>query len=103
MQTLVLSFRFVTSALQQSNVRLTWDEADPKRIQTTMRNFSKDDLLDMDFEAYLASSSDEQDPESATKLNMKDRTGREEGSAGAEESEDCRIAKYRVQRCLLIL
>lgn len=55
---------FITTALQQSTVRLTWDETDPKRIQTTMKNFSKDDLLEMDFKAYLASSASEEDRKS---------------------------------------
>ena len=49
-----------------------------------MRNFSKDDLLDIDFKAYLASSSDE---DSA-------RASEESG----DEEEDKKIAKYKVKR-----
>ncbi|XP_028393448.1 ESF1 homolog [Dendronephthya gigantea] len=74
---------FITTALQQSSVRLTWDETDPHRVQTTMRNFSKDDILDMDFKAYLASSSDEES----------DREIEETGDK--RETEDDKIAKYK--------
>lgn len=70
--------------MQQSTVRLTWDETDPRRVQTTMRNFSKDDILDMDFKAYLASSSgDESDSEN-------------EETEDKKETHDDRIAKYKV-------
>ena len=34
---LVFVSSFTSSALQQSKVHLTWDETDPKRLQTTMR------------------------------------------------------------------
>lgn len=49
-----------------------------------MRNFSKDDLLDIDFKAYLASSSD-------------DDSARASEESGDEE-EDKKIAKYKVKR-----
>ncbi|KAL2917909.1 pre-rRNA-processing protein esf1 [Polyrhizophydium stewartii] len=52
---------FVTQALQHSNVKLTWDEEDPERVRVTRRKFTKDDIKEMDFKAYLASSSDEED------------------------------------------
>ena len=51
---------FFTSALQQTKVNLTWDETDPSRLRTTMKKFDEDDLLNMDFGNYLASSSDEE-------------------------------------------
>ena len=46
-------------------VNLTWDETDQDRIKVTMRNPSEgkkkktDDVNEEDFQAYLASSSDE--------------------------------------------
>ncbi|KAJ1339964.1 hypothetical protein BSLG_005399 [Batrachochytrium salamandrivorans] len=52
---------FVTQALQHSNVKLTWDTEDTERIRVTRRKFTKDDLKDMDFKAYIASSSDDED------------------------------------------
>ena len=76
-------FRFITTALQQSTVRLTWDETDPRRVQTTMRNFSKDDILDMDFKAYLASSGD-------------DESDREIEEPENKQSQESKIAKYKV-------
>jgi hypothetical protein len=50
---------FVTNALQHSNVKLTWDDEDTERIKVTRRKFSKQDLKEMDFTAYLASDSEE--------------------------------------------
>ncbi|KAJ3167709.1 pre-rRNA-processing protein esf1 [Geranomyces variabilis] len=52
---------FVTNALQHSKVKLTWDDDDDDRVRVTKRHFTKDDLAEMDFKAYLASSSDESD------------------------------------------
>ena len=51
---------FITHALQHSNVKLTWDEQDPEWSKTTKKKFSKQDLKDMDFKAYLASDSDDE-------------------------------------------
>lgn len=44
-------------------VELTWDETDHDRITTLSKNFNKDELLNMDFQAYLASSSEDDDDE----------------------------------------
>ncbi|XP_056022356.1 ESF1 homolog isoform X1 [Ostrea edulis] len=60
---------FVSTALAQSKVNLTWDETDQDRIKVTMRNPSEgkkkktDDVNEEDFQAYLASSSDEEEGE----------------------------------------
>ena len=83
-----LFFRFITTALQQSTVRLTWDETDPRRVQTTMRNFSKDDILDMDFKAYLASSGN-------------DESDREIEESENKQSQESKIAKYKVIKSVL--
>ncbi|KAF7723565.1 pre-rRNA-processing protein esf1 [Apophysomyces ossiformis] len=65
---------FVTEALQHSKVKLTWDQDDPDRIQLTRREFTEDDLKDLDFDAYLASSSeDESEDESVDALREKYR------------------------------
>jgi len=54
-----------TKALQHSKVELTWDADDPRRREMTRKNFSKEELIEMDFKAYLAeSSSEESDSES---------------------------------------
>ena len=44
-------------------VELTWDETDHDRVTAFSRNFNKDELLDMDFKTYLASSSEEEEEE----------------------------------------
>lgn len=44
-------------------VTLTWDETDHDRVSALNRKFNKDELLDMDFKAYLASSSEEEEEE----------------------------------------
>jgi hypothetical protein len=59
---------FTTTALQHSNVKLTWDAEDPERIKTTKKKFTKDDIKEMDFKAFIASDSEsEADPELAEK------------------------------------
>ncbi|TPX38335.1 hypothetical protein SmJEL517_g00324 [Synchytrium microbalum] len=55
---------FTTSALQNSKVKLTWDEDDPDRSRVTRKKFSKQDLMEMDFKTYIASeSSDGEGPD----------------------------------------
>lgn len=42
-------------------VDVTWDETDHERVMSLSRTFKKEELLDMDFQAYLASSSEEEE------------------------------------------
>lgn len=44
-------------------MQLTWDETDHERVTALNRKFNKNELLDMDFNAYLASSSEEEEGE----------------------------------------
>lgn len=44
-------------------MEITWDETDHERITTLNRKFKKEELLDMDFQAYLASSSEDEEIE----------------------------------------
>ena len=80
--------RFSTTALHQTNVKLTWDETDPGRQRATMRKFKKEDLLEMDFNAYLASSSDEEEPQEGDENTNDDHD--------YSEDEDKKINKYKV-------
>lgn len=64
--------KFHNTALQQSTVRLTWDEEDPQRIQTTMKKFDEAEIENMDFKDYLASSSEEECDENAEGDGYKD-------------------------------
>ncbi|GJJ13892.1 hypothetical protein Clacol_008149 [Clathrus columnatus] len=51
---------FVTDALRHSKVKLTWDVDDPERIKLTRRTFSKKELEEADFKAFLASASSDE-------------------------------------------
>uniref|UniRef100_A0A8I3PMQ7 ESF1 nucleolar pre-rRNA processing protein homolog n=2 Tax=Canis lupus familiaris TaxID=9615 RepID=A0A8I3PMQ7_CANLF len=52
---------FTSAAMGTSTVEITWDETDHERITTLNRKFKKEELLDMDFQAYLASSSEDEE------------------------------------------
>ncbi|CAG8569444.1 36143_t:CDS:10, partial [Racocetra persica] len=60
---------FVTGVLQHSDVKLTWDEDDPDRVRIVRRNFSRKDIDEMDFKAYLASPSEGSDEDAETPLH----------------------------------
>ncbi|XP_070578083.1 ESF1 homolog [Ptychodera flava] len=81
---------FMTSALQQTKVNLTWDETDKDRLAVTTKKFSKDEVMELDFQAYLASSSDEESEQ---------KKGLPEVASGSDENDDGNdedtIAKYR--------
>jgi len=78
---------FSTTALHQTNVKLTWDETDPGRQRAMMRKFKKEDLLEMDFNAYLASSSDEEEPQEREEIANEEHD--------SSEDEDTKIDKYK--------
>ncbi|KAK9235824.1 hypothetical protein V1525DRAFT_408801 [Lipomyces kononenkoae] len=52
---------FVTDALQHSKVKLTWDQTPNERLQFARRAFSRREIEELDFKAYLASSDSEVD------------------------------------------
>ncbi|XP_053192356.1 ESF1 homolog [Scomber japonicus] len=54
---------FTSTSSSTSKVQLTWDETDHERVTALNRKFNKNELLDMDFNAYLASSSEEEEEE----------------------------------------
>ena len=54
---------FSTDALQHSNVKLTWDETPADRVEIAKRAFSQKEIDDMDFKAYLASDSEDDEEE----------------------------------------
>ncbi|CEP60663.1 pre-rRNA-processing protein ESF1 LALA0_S01e16094g [Lachancea lanzarotensis] len=63
--------QFSTDALQHSKVKLTWDETPADRVSMAKRAFSQKELDEMDFKAYLASDSEESEPEDTG--NLKDK------------------------------
>ncbi|XP_076971259.1 ESF1 homolog [Tamandua tetradactyla] len=87
---------FTSAAMGTSTVEITWDETDHERITTFNRKFKKEELLDMDFQAYLASTSeDEEEREEALQgddgVNIED-----DGKAKkSQKDEEEQIAKYR--------
>eukprot|EP00210_Caulerpa_lentillifera_P005824 g5570.t1 len=58
--------QFECDVLQKTNVQLTWDQDDEKRMKVVRRRFTEDELQDQDFKAYLGSESEE-DEEIQTK------------------------------------
>ncbi|XP_076380947.1 ESF1 homolog isoform X2 [Megalopta genalis] len=61
--------QFTTTALQQVNVQLTWDETNPERLEIAQRlNSGKlDDIKDRDLHAYLATDSSNDEAEDVEK------------------------------------
>nr|XP_046232382.1 ESF1 homolog [Scatophagus argus]XP_046232392.1 ESF1 homolog [Scatophagus argus] len=77
---------FTSSATTTSKVTLTWDETDHERVSALNRKFNKDELLDMDFNAYLASSSEEEDEEEGLGFG-EEEDGDDDGGSGDRTEE----------------
>nr|XP_060642028.1 ESF1 homolog [Anolis sagrei ordinatus] len=88
---------FTSAAVATSKVDITWDETDHERVTSLNRTFKKDELLDMDFQAYLASSSEEDDEEEEEGEHQQDvgvaQTTEKHKSRPKDDEEQ--IAKYR--------
>ncbi|XP_007525851.2 ESF1 homolog [Erinaceus europaeus] len=87
---------FTSAAMGTSTVEITWDETDHERITTLNRKFKKEELLDMDFQAYLASSSEDEE-ELEVNLQGDDDVSMEEDGITKKvmKDDDEQIAKYR--------
>ncbi|XP_018409771.1 PREDICTED: ESF1 homolog [Nanorana parkeri] len=82
---------FTSAANATSKVELTWDETDQERVMSLNRPFKKNEILDMDFQAYLASSSEDEEEElSADNEENEDVTSKK----GPKDDEE-QIARYR--------
>uniref|UniRef100_A0A8C8ERZ3 NUC153 domain-containing protein n=1 Tax=Oncorhynchus tshawytscha TaxID=74940 RepID=A0A8C8ERZ3_ONCTS len=97
---------FTSTAAATSKVELTWDETDHERVTAMNRKFNKDELLQMDFNAYLASSSDDDDDEDGVEMEKEEELPEvkqpEEASKEVEkkvrkgkQSSGKQIEKYR--------
>uniref|UniRef100_A0A671VQ75 ESF1, nucleolar pre-rRNA processing protein, homolog (S. cerevisiae) n=1 Tax=Sparus aurata TaxID=8175 RepID=A0A671VQ75_SPAAU len=84
---------FTSSATTTSKVQLTWDETDHERVTALNRNFNKNELLHMDFNAYLASSSEEEDDEEGG-FEFGEEENDDDGKQKKKKSEE-QILKYR--------
>lgn len=87
---------FTSAAMGTSTVEITWDETDHERITTLNRKFKKEELLDMDFQAYLASSSEDEE-EIEKDLQDGDVVSVEEDgkTKKSQKDDEEQIAKYR--------
>ncbi|XP_043912127.1 ESF1 homolog [Protopterus annectens] len=87
--------KLFTSAVASgtSKVELTWDETDYDRVTSLEKTFKKDELLDLDFQAYLASSSEGDEEEETT---QQDETAEEsEKKMKSHKGGEDQISKYR--------
>ncbi|XP_004475334.2 ESF1 homolog [Dasypus novemcinctus] len=86
---------FTSAAMGTSTVEITWDETDHERITTLNRKFKKEELLDMDFQAYLASSSE--DEEEIEEELQGDGGNVEDGgkTTKSQKDDEEQIVKYR--------
>ncbi|XP_069090201.1 ESF1 homolog isoform X1 [Pleurodeles waltl] len=87
---------FTSAAMATSKVEITWDETDNDRLSMLNRTFKKDEILDMDFQAYLASSSEEE-VEEEQQPEKGERDSAEDGMKSKKnlKEDDEQIAKYR--------
>lgn len=73
---------FFTSALQLTNVKLSWDQEDPVRAEKLRKRLSKDDIAQMDLDAYIGSG-DESDAEGSDAVISASDSEDEAGSGRA--------------------
>ena len=62
----------------------------------TMRKFDKDEIMDMDFKAYIASSSEEEEADDTTEINAESAGQIENAEQEDKDNEDARVEKYKV-------
>ncbi|XP_049428443.1 ESF1 homolog [Epinephelus fuscoguttatus] len=85
---------FTSSANATSKVQLTWDETDNDRVTALNRKFNKDELLAMDFNAYLASSSEEEDENEGGGFEFGEQESRDDdATADAKQTEVVEVKK----------
>ncbi|XP_028675978.1 ESF1 homolog isoform X3 [Erpetoichthys calabaricus] len=83
---------FSSSATATSKVELTWDETDHDRVTLLNRKFKKDEILSMDFNAYLASSSED---EGVDDDSVDDKETQVEKMDGAEVVQNKKLGKAK--------
>lgn len=81
--------QFISSALQQTTVKFTWDETDIKRQDKLRKAFTKEELEKDDLEVYLASESDSDDEQSD---NARDN---DDSVSVVTANSEARANKYR--------
>ena len=86
---------FETSALQHSNLRLTWDETDPARIITMRKAFMPEHLDSLDLSNVLGSDSSGNESVAATKRNSRRKKYRNLLKADHTEEDEQPIKKHK--------
>ena len=82
---------FSVKALQQTNVKLSWDDDDPARRRAFSRKLTEDKLKDEDFAAYMgAGSSDDEEEE--------EEEGKKGGGGREAEAREAARAKKEAER-----
>lgn len=88
---------FISSALQQTTVKFTWDQTDVKRQAKLRRAYTKEELEKDDLAAYLASESDSDEEE-----EEEEQEGQGEGDDATSDrvsvvtaNSQARINKYK--------
>lgn len=80
--------QFISSALQQTTVKFTWDETDSKRQDKLRKAFTKEELEKDDLEVYLASESDSEE-------ELEDDGAFEDGVSVVTANSEARANKYK--------
>ncbi|XP_008419683.1 ESF1 homolog isoform X1 [Poecilia reticulata] len=86
---------FTSAAVASSKVQLTWDETDHERVTALNRKFTKQELLDLDFKAYLASSSEEDEDEEQEEAGGEEPIGEELEEKQKRKRSEEQMSKYR--------
>uniref|UniRef100_A0A8C2TIV1 ESF1 nucleolar pre-rRNA processing protein homolog n=1 Tax=Coturnix japonica TaxID=93934 RepID=A0A8C2TIV1_COTJA len=82
-----------SAAMGTSKVDITWDETDHERVTSLSRTFNKEELLDMDVQAYLVSPSEEEEEQQqgeGVASEVEDDKPRK-----SQKDDEEQIAKYR--------
>ncbi|XP_078086493.1 ESF1 homolog [Mustelus asterias] len=92
---------FTTTALSTSKAELTWDMTDHERVTTLRKRFKKNEIEEMDFKAYLASSSEEDDEADVEGAKESEQEGDSQsmaaskGTTKTKKNVEDQISKYR--------
>uniref|UniRef100_UPI00398E5066 ESF1 homolog n=1 Tax=Pristiophorus japonicus TaxID=55135 RepID=UPI00398E5066 len=88
---------FTSTALGTSKAELTWDETDHERVTTLTKRFNKDEIKEIDFKAYLASSSEEdvEPDQEEEKEPQQDDDIESKMTVKTKKDDEQQISKYR--------
>ena len=79
---------FSNKAKSSSKVELTWDRDDPERFKMRKKAFTKDDINEIDLQAYLDSESEEEEDDVDEKQRVKEGRNKLRALLGEEAPDD---------------